>query len=150
MGRTEFLDKLNGALNGRVSSEVLQDTVRYYDDYIMSQIRMGSSEEQVLSRLGDPRLLAKTVITANHAGEQEYVREEYSQENTQDYSQENTTGTIFRRRTNLPTWAVLLIIALVFLVIIGLFISILSFLLPILFPFLVVIFLVKLFRDWLR
>ena len=65
MGKQDFLDKLRASLSGNVPARVVEDNVAYYADYINTQLRMGQSEEMVLSGLGDPRLIAKSIITAN-------------------------------------------------------------------------------------
>ena len=36
--------------------------MRYYEDYIQSQVRSGRDEQQVLDELGDPRLIARTLL----------------------------------------------------------------------------------------
>ena len=61
MTKQEFIDRLRAALNGRVAEHVLSDTIRYYDDYIDTEMHGGKSEEEVMASLGDPRLLAKTI-----------------------------------------------------------------------------------------
>lgn len=66
--RDEFLRKLRGELSQNVSDEVIQNQLQYYNDYINEQIRLGNAEEAVVEGLGDPRLLAKTIIDAAEAG----------------------------------------------------------------------------------
>lgn len=62
MEKREFLEKLRRALNGRLASEEVFDTVSYYEDYINIQVRMGREEAEVLESLGDPRLIARTIV----------------------------------------------------------------------------------------
>ena len=51
--------------------------VRYYEDYIQAQVRGGRSEQEVLAELGDPRLIARTLLdTDPDTGQENY--EEYS------------------------------------------------------------------------
>ena len=69
MGGQEFLDKLRLALSGQVAASQVEESIAYYREYISTQIRMGQSEETVLRNLGDPRLIAKSIISAN-AGEE--------------------------------------------------------------------------------
>lgn len=68
MTREEFLSQLRLALQGKVSSGKVQENVNYYNDYIIEEIRKGKSETEVLEMLGDPALLAKTIIAADDAG----------------------------------------------------------------------------------
>ena len=62
MEKQEFLDKLRLALNGRVETGTVSDTIAYYEEYINTEVRKGRSEEEVMASLGDPRLIARTII----------------------------------------------------------------------------------------
>ena len=54
MNRTEFLDTLRSQLSGQMHEGKVAAHVRYYEDYIQSQVRSGRDEQQVLDELGDP------------------------------------------------------------------------------------------------
>lgn len=69
MNRAEFISTLRSALTGKVPANMVEDNVRYYEEYIDAELRQGKSEDEVLKSLGDPRLLAKTVIEANKYAE---------------------------------------------------------------------------------
>ena len=58
MSRREFLEVLRGQLSGQMTHGRAAAHVRYYEDYIQSQVRNGRSESDVLAELGDPRLIA--------------------------------------------------------------------------------------------
>lgn len=62
--RFEFLEKLRQSLAGRIDSGTLQDTMNYYQEYFEIQVRSGKSEQEILEQLGDPRLLAKSILQA--------------------------------------------------------------------------------------
>ncbi|MBO4336547.1 MAG: DUF1700 domain-containing protein [Lachnospiraceae bacterium] len=64
MNRHEYIETINRTLSGRVKPDVQQETVKYYKEYIDSQIVKGTEEAMVLATLGDPALLAKTVIAS--------------------------------------------------------------------------------------
>lgn len=70
MTKQEFLIQLQKALNGKISSSSIQSHVRYYDDYISMEMRKGKTEETVLEELGDPHLLAKTIVAADAGAQQ--------------------------------------------------------------------------------
>lgn len=73
MNRGEFLQGLENALTGEVPSSVVQENLRFYDDYIRSEIQKSRSEADVMEELGDPRLIAKTIIdTTPGAGEEAF------------------------------------------------------------------------------
>ena len=62
MNKYEFITELQKYLTGKVSTYKLQDLTRYYQDYIDTEIRKGRAEEEVIASLGDPRLLARTIV----------------------------------------------------------------------------------------
>ncbi len=69
MDRYEFISILRTALTGKVPATTVEDNVRYYEEYMEIQMRQGKSAEEILAALGDPRLLAKTIIEANKFAE---------------------------------------------------------------------------------
>lgn len=64
MNKYDFITSLQRHLTGKVSAEKLQELTDYYNHYIDREIRKGKSEEEVLASLGDPRLLAKSIVDA--------------------------------------------------------------------------------------
>ena len=92
MTREEFLSQLRLALQGKVSSEKVQENMDYYNDYIIEETRKGKSEAEVLGMLGDPGLLAKTIIAADDAGRhpQDTI---YDSDNGTAYSSKRGSGT---------------------------------------------------------
>lgn len=69
MDKYEFINTLRTALTGKVPATTVEDNVQYYEEYIEIQLRQGKDEGEVLKTLGDPRLLAKTIIEANKYAE---------------------------------------------------------------------------------
>ncbi len=70
MNKDDFLRGLQNALSGEVPPTVVRDNLKYYDDYIKTELQNGREEEQVMDELGDPRLIARTIIdTTPGAGE---------------------------------------------------------------------------------
>ena len=65
MSKQEFIEKLRSSLSGQIPGRMVEENVAYYEDYINYQIRLGQSEDMVMQSLGDPRLIAKSIITAN-------------------------------------------------------------------------------------
>lgn len=65
MKREEFLVSFREALTGVVPENVIQENMIYYQNYIESQMREGRIEDDILKELGNPRLLAKTIIESN-------------------------------------------------------------------------------------
>lgn len=145
MDRREFIEKLQHALAGGLNSNQVADNVRYYQDYIESEIRKGRTEEDVLNVLGDPRLLAKSIIEANkRAGTSYGSNREYDDEVADDHSRENRSfGRNFERRLMLPGWLVMLIITVLAIIMLGLFTALLRIFAPLLIVGLLIILFVK-------
>ena len=75
MTQIEFVTELEQALRGNVEERIIQENVRYYNDYISEQRAAGKSEEEIFASLGSPRLIAKTIIdTSGEASTQENSR----------------------------------------------------------------------------
>ena len=149
MDRREFIDKLQRALAGGLSSSQVAENVRYYEEYIDSEIRKGKSEAEVLGTLGDPRLLAKSIIEANkQAGASYGSNREYDEEisdGAQGYARDtNATG---GTPIMLPGWLILLIITVAVVVIIGLVTRLLAIFAPVIIAVLVVLLIIKVFQK---
>lgn len=147
MDRTEFIDRLQRALAGGVNSSRVAENVQYYREYIDVEIRKGRSEEEVLDSLGDPRLLAKSIIEANkRSGISEGTNRTYDEETEEDSGEE--WGKIGKQNiVRVPGWLILLIAIVIFLLIIGVVFSMISFLAPIIIPVLIVILAVNYFKS---
>lgn len=65
MDKNGFLEKLAVSLAGQVPRSVIEENVRYYDDYITVETKKGTPLQEVLEGLGDPRLIARSIIDAN-------------------------------------------------------------------------------------
>lgn len=157
------MEKLQRALAGGLNSSQVTENVRYYQEYIDTEIRKGRSESEILTALGDPRLLAKSIIEANKRASksggtnqnydeeiaddgvgQGYYRSYNHQRNEDRNPYEDTmNGKVFR----MPGWLLLLIITVVVLLIIGVAFSLISVLGPILIPMLIVMLIIKLFQS---
>lgn len=76
MTQSEFIRQLEEALRGNVSERVVRENVDYYDGYISAQLAGGRTLEDVLGSLGNPRLIAKTIIDTSDPQEQESFQNE--------------------------------------------------------------------------
>ena len=146
MDRTEFIDRLQRALAGGVNSSRVAENVQYYREYIDVEIRKGRSEKEVLDSLGDPRLLAKSIIEANkRAGISEGTNRTYDEETVEKEGGE-WGKTVMENVTRVPGWLIALVAVVIFLLIIGVVFSVISFLAPLIIPVLIVILLVNFFK----
>jgi uncharacterized membrane protein len=136
MTRFEFTENLRKALSGRVSHQVVNENVAYYENYIDTEIKKGRSEEAVLEELGDPRWIAKTIIDT--------AREDGASVETQETFDDaaSHSAKIFR----MPTWLLIVLFILLCIAafkVVGLLIA----LLPVLLTAALVLWLVRYFRD---
>lgn len=64
MTKKDFIIKLRRALSGKLDGRVVAEHASYYEEYIEIQVRKGKEEWQVTEELGDPALLAKSILNA--------------------------------------------------------------------------------------
>ena len=142
MDKQEFINRLRSALNGKISPSLVEENAAYYADYINTQIRLGKSEEEVLAHLGDPRLIAKTIVMANDGT----AFEESVPDHEQD--REKPVRRFFLNR--LPAWASMILYFAVAIAVLWLALAAFAVLFPYLLVASLLIFCVKLFRSWLK
>lgn len=146
MDKNEFIEKLQRSLAGGLNSSQVADNVRYYEDYIASEIRKGKAEEEVLSALGDPRLLAKSIIEANkRAGASYGSNREYDEEIADDTTERS--GRRYERSLVLPGWLMMVIITVLVIVVIGIATSLISLFAPVIIVGLAILLIVKVFQN---
>lgn len=66
MTKNDFILKLRRSLAGKLGSEEISEAASYYEEYIEIHVRKGQKEEQVVELLGDPALLAKSILNAEY------------------------------------------------------------------------------------
>lgn len=171
MTKQEFLDRLRRSLHGKITPGQIVENLQFYEDYINTEIRKGASEQEVLTRLGDPRLLARTIVETQGGQQAERAGSWYEEPEgatgTWHDSQGETAGTWHENReeyqpyrqpgerrlrllTKIPVWAWLLLVFLIIVLAVSAVFSLLAAILPILLPVLIIVFAVKAFRDWLH
>lgn len=143
MEKQEFLDKLRLALNGKVAPEIVADTVNYYEDYINTEVRLGRGEEDVMTSLGDPRLIARTIVETKGGQPAGGAARNYSEPG-------DGNGEVQRRYPRVPGWIWLILILIIVVLVLSTVFKILSVFWPFIAVMVLVIFLVKLFRDWIN
>lgn len=149
MTKSDFLNILRQTLAGEVSDSVVNDNINFYSNYIDDEMRLGKSEEEVLRVLGEPRLIARTIIDTNTSSYGQNATYHYSNENS-DYQSEdgyNSQDNKHIRVFNLNSWYGKLLILFIILFILFIVGSVLSFLLPLVMPILIIWFLVSIFTG---
>lgn len=145
MEKNEFLEKLRLSLNGKIAPETVNSTLDYYDEYISSEMQEGRTEAEVMEALGDPRLIART-IAETKGGQLNSQAAGTVDEPEQSF---DGTGELPNRVHSVPGWVWLIGFFFVLAFILGIALKLLSVLWPLIAVLAVVIFFVKLFRDWL-
>ena len=142
MTKAEFLEKLRIELSSGVTPQVLQENLNYYGQYIDDEIRKGRTESEVLAELGDPWILAKTIVDAQR---EESVEDVIYDSDGRTYRGNSST----EERSNIHVWSRLLLILVAVAVIVVIFAvisGIVSLIAPVLIPLLVIILLVRMLR----
>ena len=133
MSREEFLTELRKALQGRVSQQTVNDNLRYYEEYILTESHKGKTEAEVIAELGNPRLLAKSIIDAENATAEKTTAEPQ----TGMDGQETASGEYSFKKI----WLILATVFLFVILLIILLAQVVAFLLPVLLPVAIIFFL---------
>lgn len=126
MTRQEFLDELRIALQGEMDQGRINEHLDYYENYIMEEARKGRTEQHVLEDLGNPRLIAKTLIDAEQYGGGAYGK-------SYDSGEQSSGGVGFK---NWHARLVMIVIAILIIIFVA---SLVAFLLPIVVPVVLVL-----------
>lgn len=150
MNRQEFIQKLREALENDLSGRIVQDNLNYYCQYIADEIKKGRAEQEVVDELGDPWMIARTIIdtqTVQQGSEAsgDYTSQEQSYDRPDPFKKEGFH--IF----GLDTWwkkllvivAVVAIICIVFSIITG----IISLVAPVAVPILLIVIVVQIVKK---
>lgn len=150
MNKTEFLEQLREALTTDLSSRAVEENIRYYSQYISDEERKGRTEQEILNELGDPWLIAKTLIDtgAGASDDSEGYRTQETDDTYQEYGRQ--TGYDRMKVYHVDTWWKKALITIGMIAIIGailwLVTGILSFLAPILIPVLIIAIIINLLK----
>lgn len=146
MTKQEFLDGLRRSLSAGLEPEQINEHIRYYSDYIDSQIRTGISEVEVMSSLGEPRLIAKTLLGMEDMENvtEEYVEEENAPDNKYRYF--NINGKTIR----IPGWLFTILVCVVSFFVLTIVFSLMTRLLPFFFMVIFAVTLVRFLKNLFR
>lgn len=148
MNCEEFLQQFREALDGKVSEQIIQDNVEYYNSYIKGQILNGNSESEVLGRLGDPRLLAKTIEkSSKFAEEDKGEKKEYDTSKGNGIFGQNKAG--FDSHIKLPLWLILCVVMIIFVIGLRIAFRVIIYFMPLILILMTAWYIYKLIRDWI-
>ena len=153
MTKQEFLNELRMALSGKMGSLQIDNHARYYEEYINAEIRKGKTEEEVLAMLGNPRLIARSILDAEGINdgatraknENAYgggYRSGYYDGNA-SYEDSQVHGYVQRKKINLPSWLIILLVVLTIVAVIGIVVAVVWWLAPIILVIWLIVFLIK-------
>ncbi len=152
MTKEEFIEQLEDALAGEVSNAVVYDNKQYYQRYIFREVKNGRSEKEVIDGLGDPRLIARTIIDMENIENKNYNPNVSFTEDIDNTKQK--FGNIYLGKLNLNTWYGKLIASVIgifmLLVVIWVIAGIVSMLFSIIAPVLSIIFIVWAVRKIIK
>ena len=146
MTKQEFLDGLRRSLVSGLESSEVNEHINYYSQYIDSQIRMGISEEEVMASLGEPRLIAKTLLGMEGA---ETVTEEYVEDEAvrdANYRYFNFNG----KTLKIPGWLFTILVCVVSFFVLTFAFALLTRLLPFFFMIMFGIMMYRFIRNIFR
>jgi hypothetical protein len=159
VNREYFIKQLEEALTGELTTSAIRENINYYNSYIIDEVNSGKTEEEVLISLGDPWVIAKTVIQTqgdfSRPGEQNFNSVDYHFDGERDGYREGRYGGARNPHVKVHTFGLtswkqrLMIIGAITLVIgviIVLIVGVLSLLAPIIVPLIILLILLKLFR----
>lgn len=150
MNKTDFLQQLREALTTDLSSRAVEENIRYYSQYISDEERKGRTEEEILNELGDPWLIAKTIIDTGVSEEANEYSSYGSSENNdyQGYGRQSDYDGM--KVYHVDTWWKKALIIVGVIVVIGLILSLItgvvSLLTPVLVPILIIAIIINLLK----
>lgn len=114
MSKKEFLDLLRQSLEGEVNNSILEQSMKFYNEYISSQ--SNKSEEDVIEEIGDPRLIAKTIIETENASRVDSYSYYNDRSYNKDYGGDNdSTSSSNNKKVYRLKWYHMVILVLVIL-----------------------------------
>ena len=94
MSKQEFLDTLGKILRRELPVQEVEQNLQYYEQYFAQKMRDGMTEAQVLAELGDPRLIAKTILDVEQQKNDQETSSEtvYTEESDGTFREEQEDG----------------------------------------------------------
>ena len=156
-----FLDELSKALRGNIPDGYVKSNLDYYKQYIQEEKNKGRKEADIISELGDPRLIAKNIINTSPVKNEnnrngyyeEYDNDSWKESQEEDYIRrgqkryDRTMKTIsfFNKASSNKIGRILLGVGsfVVAAIMIWLFFGILGFLITYILPVILIVVLIK-------
>lgn len=148
MSKREFLKQLESKLSEALPSNVVEEHIYYYNDYIDNASREGKKEEEVIAELGDPILIARTILETNPRPYPEKDMTAFDEDHNPFDEDSPESQDIERQVRNQRLGCVVasVVILAVLLILIWFLGAMMRMLLPILIPIFVILLMIQLFK----
>ncbi len=152
MNKEKFLEILRRTLEGQVSQKIIDENIRYYNNYISSNSKQ--EEQEKLDELGEPTLIGKTIIAKEQAAREKTGRSSGYGDSSESYRSHQNYGDNRSKNENKYNvkfkWYYYIIIVLVLFVLLTLVLSVGRILFRLFFsfglPVFIIISLISIFR----
>lgn len=152
MDRVEFLAILRESLEGHIPNADVEENIAFYRNYFEEA---EISDKKVIEELGDPRLIARTIIQAYKASKgpmadyyEEQARSEYSQSHSSGYGTGGENTGFAEKKERIKRGVILGSVCLVVLLVIVALLALVGAVMMYLLPILVVILAIKILVDY--
>lgn len=147
MNKQEFLNSLRAALGNELGAAAAEENVKYYEEYISAQVRMGKSEDEVLRQLGNPKLIARSIIDARNSGAGENTAGGYENAGRYESAGASSGGAGTVKVRKMPLWLLIVLLVVIICVILGALVMFVWWLAPVIIFVWLLTYLLKIFRG---
>lgn len=164
----EFLEELKNALSGEMPQSEVFNNLKFYQDYMEQQKGNGKKEEEITEALGDPRLIARTIIDTfqlntkttkrydqNNTYQKSFYESSYSTfDEDMETQKNNKQQEGYSKIYHMPIWAIKLIACIILILIISFVFFLGSLAIKIFFriglPLLLIYFVYQFVKDYIK
>ena len=142
MNKEEFLNILRECLQGETNDSEIADTLQYYREYFYEEESKGRTEAEILQSMGNPRLIAHSIIDAHEEKEYEETAGYYDAESDKYQEEGQITPKEQMQHIASKIWIILGVVLA--LMVVG---TVLKVLLPVIIVCLVFVIISRMFRG---
>ncbi|MBU5480981.1 DUF1700 domain-containing protein [Blautia sp. MSJ-19] len=139
MDKNEFLDILRSQLSGQMPESQINTHIQYYRNYIEERMQSGNSESEIMNELGDPRLIARTLLDTEVGENTPYLDADSAYEQTSDSRHVRTKSF----KLDFSTWYGKVLAILIAVIVLAILCVLLGILIPIMVVAGIIIYLVR-------
>ena len=141
--KEDYIYQIKIALKGKIPAERVKYYAKYYEDYITEQVRQGKKTDEVIEVLGDPNLIAKTIITTEQMGKNPDYR--YDAEDERIKKEKRTLD-----RMKLEKIIGIVTLVVVLLLVLSIILKIVTVILKLLLPVILILIVVAIVKNILK